>query len=280
MTQKQWMISRMTIPELNLAVDWAATEGWNPGYYDTECFFQTDPQGFFMGYLNDEPIGSISAVAYDSSFGFIGFYIVKPSFRGHGWGLKLWQAAIEYLGTRNIGLDGVIAQQEKYQKSGFKIAHRHIRYQGLGIGAIPDDLIPLSTVPWEEILAYDTQHFPVTRPVFLKHWIQQPETTAFGVKHQGKLSGYGVLRVCRQGYKIGPLFADDVCFAELLLQGLMAKVPNVPVFLDVPDTNLEAINLAAQYRMKPVFETARMYTLTPPSLPLNQVFGVTSLELG
>jgi hypothetical protein len=59
MTQKQWIISRMTIPELNLAVDWAATEGWNPGYYDAECFFQTDPQGFFMGYLNDEPIASI-----------------------------------------------------------------------------------------------------------------------------------------------------------------------------------------------------------------------------
>lgn len=280
MTQKQWMISRMTIPELNLAVDWAATEGWNPGHYDTECFFQTDPQGFFMGYLNDEPIGSISAVAYDSSFGFIGFYIVKPAFRGQGWGLKLWQAAIEYLGTRNIGLDGVIAEQEKYQKSGFKIAYRHIRYQGLGFGVIPDGLIPLSTVPWEEILAYDTQHFSVPRPVFLKHWIQQPEITAFGVKDRGQLRGYGVLRVCRQGYKIGPLFADDVYFAELLLQGLMAKVPNLPVFLDVPDTNLEGINLADRYRMKPVFETARMYTLTPPSLPLNQVFGVTSLELG
>src|SRR6476469_2410239 len=280
MTQKQWMISRMTISELNLAVDWAAAECWNLGYYDSECFLQTDPQGFFMGYLNDEPIASISAVAYDSSFGFIGLYIVKPSFRGQGWGLKLWQAAIEYLGTRNIGLDGVIAQQENYQKSGFKLAHRHVRYQGRGFGVIPDVLIPLSTVPWEEILAYDSQHFPVPRPVFLKHWIQQPEIIACGVKHQGKLSGYGVLRVCRQGYKIGPLFADNVGFAELLLQGLMAQIPNNTVFLDVPDTNLEGINLADKYGMKPVFETARMYTLTPPILPLNRVFGVTTLELG
>ncbi|MGL4377132.1 MAG: GNAT family N-acetyltransferase, partial [Microcoleaceae cyanobacterium] len=98
MTPKQWMIRRMTIAELNLALDWAAEEGWNPGYYDAESFYQTDPQGFFMGYLNDEPIASISAVAYDSSFGFMGLYIVRPSFRGQGWGLKLWQAAIEYLG--------------------------------------------------------------------------------------------------------------------------------------------------------------------------------------
>jgi ribosomal protein S18 acetylase RimI-like enzyme len=210
----------------------------------------------------------------------MGLYIVRPSFRGQGWGLKLWQAAIEYLGTRNIGLDGVIAQQENYQKSGFKLTHRHIRYQGLGGGVIPDGLIPLSTVPWEELLAYDSQHFPVSRPVFLKHWIQQPEITALAIKHNGKLRGYGVLRVCRNGYRIGPLFADNVGFSELLLQGFMAKTPNFPVFLDVPDSNLEGINLVEKSGMKPVFETARMYTSKPAILPLNQVFGVTTLELG
>jgi ribosomal protein S18 acetylase RimI-like enzyme len=280
MTPKQWMIRPMTKPELDLALDWAAEEGWNPGYYDAECFYQTDPQGFFMGYLNDEPIASISAVAYDSSFGFMGLYIVRPSFRGQGWGLKLWQAAIEYLGTRNIGLEGVISQQENYQKSGFKFAHRHIRYQGTGGGVIPDALIPLSMVPWEELLAYDSQHFPVSRPVFLKHWIQQPEITAFAIKHHGKLNGYGVLRLCRNGYRIGPLFADNVGYAELLLQGLMSQRPNSPVFLDVPDTNFAGINLAEKYGMKLFFSNSRMYRFTPANLPLNQVFGVTTLELG
>jgi ribosomal protein S18 acetylase RimI-like enzyme len=280
MTPKQWMIRRMTIPELNLALDWAAEEGWNPGYYDAESFYQTDPQGFFMGYLNDEPIASISAVAYDSTFGFMGLYIVRPSFRGQGWGLKLWQAAIEYLGTRNIALEGVIAQEENYQKFGFKFAYRHIRYQGRGGGVIPDALIPISRVHWDELLAYDSQHFPVSRPVFLKHWIQQPEITAFGIKDHGKLKGYGVLRLCHNGYRIGPLFADNVDFAELLLQGLMAKIPDSPVFLDIPDTNLAGINLMEKYRMIPFFSNSRMYRLNPVNLPLNQVFGVTTLELG
>jgi ribosomal protein S18 acetylase RimI-like enzyme len=280
MNPQKWMIRRMTIPELNLALDWAAEEGWNPGYYDAESFYQTDPQGFFMGYLNDEPIASISAVAYDSSFGFMGLYIVRPSFRGQGWGLKLWQAAIEYLGTRNIALEGVIAQEENYQKFGFKFAYRHIRYQGTGGGVIPDALIPISRVPWDELFAYDSQHFPVSRPVFLKHWIQQPEITAFGIKDHGKLKGYGVLRLCRNGYRIGPLFADNVDFAELLLQGLMAKIPDSPVFLDIPDTNLAGINLMDKYGMRPFFSNSRMYRLKPVNLPLNQVFGVTTLELG
>jgi len=32
--------------------------------------------------------------------------------------------------------------------------------------------------------------------------------------------------------------------------------------------------------MKPMFETARMYTKKPPIINLNKVFGVTTFELG
>jgi hypothetical protein len=32
--------------------------------------------------------------------------------------------------------------------------------------------------------------------------------------------------------------------------------------------------------MKPVFETARMYTGPAPDLPLSRLYGVTSFELG
>lgn len=281
MGQADLIIRSMSRTELDLAVNWAAEEGWNPGLYDAESFYQTEPNGFLIAYLNDEPIGSISAIAYNDQFGFIGFYIIKPEFRGQGWGFKLWQAALHYLGNqRNIGLDGVIAQQENYQKSGFKIAYRHIRYQGVGGGIIPDQVVNLSEVSWEELLAYDTQHFPASRPTFLQHWIQQPESFGLAIKQQNQLKGYGMIRLCRQGYRIGPLFADEPILAEQLLQGLMAKVPSVPVFLDVPDLNIKAINLVENYSMQPVFETARMYTHQPPNLPVDHIFCTTTLELG
>lgn len=64
-----------------------------------------------MGELNGEPVGCISAVAYDAHFGFLSFYIVKPQFRGQGLGIKIWKTAMDYLGAdRNIGLDGALAQ--------------------------------------------------------------------------------------------------------------------------------------------------------------------------
>lgn len=120
----EFTVRVMTPAEISLSLDWAATEGWNPGKHDAQCFRAADPGGFFIGILRGEPIGCISAVAYDDAFGFIGLYIVKPEFRGMGFGLRLWQHAVAYLGNRNIGLDGVVAQQANYRKSGFRLAYR------------------------------------------------------------------------------------------------------------------------------------------------------------
>uniref|UniRef100_A0A832H2P0 YitH/HolE acetyltransferase (GNAT) domain-containing protein n=1 Tax=Oscillatoriales cyanobacterium SpSt-402 TaxID=2282168 RepID=A0A832H2P0_9CYAN len=53
-----------------------------------------------------------------------------------------------------------------------------------------------------------------------------------------------------------------------------------PLYLDVPETNRTAVNLAEKYGMKMVFETARMYTQTCPDLPCDRWYGVTTFELG
>lgn len=278
-----YQIRTMTRDELDFAIDWAATEGWNPGLYDADCFYATDPNGFFIGLLGTEPISCISAVAYDKYFGFLGFYIVKPKFRGKGYGIQIWNKAIKYLKTQNIGLDGVVTQQENYKKSGFKLAYRNIRYQGTSKNSnVKDsDIIKLSEVPFEDVLNYDANLFPSPRRRFLECWIKQPESTALGVYQSGKLVGYGVIRKCRKGYKIGPLFADNEGLAEELFLALNNSVePDASIFLDTPEANSSAVKLATHYKMELVFETARMYNKEQPDLPLSKVFGVTTFELG
>ncbi len=284
MTQSNYTVRTMTRQELDLAVAWAAAEGWNPGLHDADSFYAADPTGFLIGYLGNEPIASISAVKYGDSFGFIGFYIVRPEYRGRGYGIQIWNAAMAYLSGRTVGLDGVLAQQENYQKSGFTLAYRNIRYQGTGGGEHPTDskLVPLSTIPFDEVCAYDQPFFHDNRTSFLKSWIAQPESTALGVLGtDAKLAGYGVIRPCQSGFKIGPLFADSPQLAEDLFLALKAGAPNeAPVFLDIPEVNPAAQELVQRHAMVSMFETARMYTQNCAALPVNRLFGVTSFELG
>jgi ribosomal protein S18 acetylase RimI-like enzyme len=115
---------------LALGIEWAAAEGWNPGLHDADAFHAADPGGFLLGTLGDEPVGMIAAVRHGTDFGFVGFYIVRPGFRGRGLGLALWRAGMARLEGRAVGLDGVVAQQANYRKSGFATLHANARYEG------------------------------------------------------------------------------------------------------------------------------------------------------
>jgi Acetyltransferase (GNAT) domain/Acetyltransferase (GNAT) family len=116
--------------EIAIAADWAAAEGWNPGLADAACFATVDREGFLIGELDGAPAATVSCVNYDARFAFLGFYIVRGDLRGRGYGLRMWNAAIAHAGARVIGLDGVVAQQENYKKSGFALAYANVRYGG------------------------------------------------------------------------------------------------------------------------------------------------------
>jgi hypothetical protein len=84
----------------------------------------------------------------------------------------------------------------------------------------------------------------------------------------GRLAAWGVVRRwCRTGRKIGPLVADDRAAAEVVLAALLA---DGEIFLDVPSVNRDAVALAQDLRLAPVFESARMYTGAIPPLRLER----------
>jgi RND family efflux transporter MFP subunit len=163
------------------------------------------------GFIGDKPAAVISAVRYGDGFGFLGFYIVAPEYRGQGYGYQIWQQALRRLHGRNIGLDGVVAQQDNYRKSGFTLAHRNVRYQGsttlpaTHTGVVRSTLAkPLGQIPFEALATYDRRFFPADGTTFLRRWIFQPHAHALGITRDGTLTSYGVIRQCQNGFKIAP----------------------------------------------------------------------------
>ena len=188
-----------------------------------------------------------------------------------------------YLHGRTIGLDAPDDRQAEFLQLGFTPAYRIIRHVATGCRSLPEDtgMLPLAACSRTALAAYDRRFFPASRDAFLACWVEQPGATALGVVQDGNLAGYGVVRVCRRGYAIGPLCADSGALAERLLSGLFASVDaDQPVSLDVPEVNPAALALAELYEMRLGIETVRMFTGPPPAVLCDGLFGVTALEIG
>lgn len=281
---KSFEVRTMSAADLARALDWAAAEGWNPGLDDARAFQIADPQGFLVGLLGGEPVGCISVVRYGGDFAFLGFYIATPQIRGQGYGIQIWNAGMARLTGRTIGLDGVPAQQDNYRKSGFRLAWRNIRYQGIaaarGLAPPAVTLADAKALPFEGIAAYDRRFFPASRDAFLANWIGAPGHIALAAIRDGAIAGLGVIRPCREGFKIGPLYAADAAIAGALVGGLCERAGPGVVALDVPESNALAVHLAESLGMVPALETARMYTGADPAIDAAGLFGVTTFELG
>ncbi len=287
----QQKIRNMRRAEVDDLVGWAAREGWNPGLHDADLFWANDPEAFIAAELGGELIGGGAITSYGGEYGFMGFFIVRPEYRGRGLGNELWQVRRDRLIHRlqpgaTIGMDGVFDMQDYYARGGFVFSHRNLRFSldiprdGLPHVADPAVIKSLVEVPLAQVVDYDRSCFPAPRQRFLQSWITQPDALALGYVQGDQLAGYGVIRRCREGCKVGPLFADSAGIAHALYRRLAAFGAGGTVFLDAPENNPAAMQLVRQHGMQEVFGCARMYLGPEPAVAHDRVFGVTTFELG
>lgn len=288
---------------LKTLLEMAREEGWAPGFHDGPSYLAADPEGFFGARVDGKLVGGVSAVRYGANYGFIGLLIVRPEHRGGNIGLKLARKAIEHLGTRVMGEDGVLAQEKNYHKLfGFETAHHQLRYKGkagtlqqerptIADNDLPRDhaIVELTRIPSGVIGSFDAMYFPGPRAAFLRSWINAPGHVGKGILqtqmvrgHEVKtLVGYGVIRPTDLGNRIGPLFAKSATIARALIADLCAHLgPQEDVLWDIPQPNRVACRMATEWGMEVVFETARMYKGTPPAIAPETIFGITTFELG
>ncbi len=267
-------------------VKWAEKEGWNPGPHDAEVYWATDPDGYYGYFIDDKLIGGGSIVSYNGEYGFMGFFIVLPEYRAQGIGRKLWYQRRDKLLSRlksnsSIGMDGVLAMQSFYAEGGFKIAFRDERHEKIGenfsthtnISSINNDTI-------DDVIKYDAKYFGFSRPQFLVPWVNLPGTKSFKYTVGGKLKGIAILRKANKGYKICPLFADNAMIAEELYKACLNSAVDEPVYIDIPTNNDAAVDMIKKYNTTYIFECARMYYGNPPQVNMQNIYGITTFELG
>ena len=272
-----------SVGDTMLMAQWATDEGWNVGLTDPLAFLAADPEGFLMGRVDGEPLVSISVVKQGAGFGFLGFYIARPKVRGQGYGMRIWNAGMACLAGRNVGLDGLVAQQGNYRKSGFDLAWNNVRFEGAAPELSPPagvTLVDARAVPFDRLAAYDRRFVPADRDAFLALWLGLPQRASRVALRDGEIVGLAVMRACPAAFKVGPVYAASPEIAAGLVSGLAKELKPRAVAIDVPDMNAPAIALAERIGLKPSSMSARMYTGPAPAIDRAGLFGVTSLELG
>ena len=73
----------MSRQEVELALGWAAAEGWNPGLSDATPFQVADPAGFLVGLVDDDALadGEVWLDAVEVEGGVVGlndFVLITP----------------------------------------------------------------------------------------------------------------------------------------------------------------------------------------------------------
>lgn len=265
--------------ELSTVLDWAATEGWNPGLEDAPAFFAADTQGFFVAVEDDRPVAAISVVNHTDHFAFLGLYIALPDMRGQGVGYGLWTHALAHAGTRTIGLDGVPEQQGNYEMSGFVAAGGTTRFAGQVTAGAAPSVRPARPDEVPELIAREARASGVEKARYLSAWFEESEGRQTLVDEGSVgLTGFCTVRRCRAGAKIGPLIADDAATASRLMEQA-AGVFGEDITIDVPNRSAELSEICGRFGLQPGFQTARMYKGPAPKAA-GGFFAVTSLELG
>ena len=295
--KETFSIRLISTDEILEVTNWARLEGFAPGFDDVSIYRNTDKQGVWVGCLNNIPIGCIACIKYNSSYGFIGLFIVKKEFRNNGYGLRLWKHALDYLKNVDcIGLEAAPQRLNDYQKWGFRKSSITNRWQSKGFQNIPLNnfykeqyhsfkVVPGSEISPEAVLIYDSQREPSPRPHFLNDWLKN----SFGnvsalIDNNGMCHGFGRIRPCvlrdnNHGWRIGPLLADTPPLAELLIRKLVGNLES-QILLDCSTLNPYANYLLTSLGFKEISRTYRMYKGPQPLCPMNQVYGLACLELG
>ncbi len=282
--------------DVSMVTYWARNEGFSPGLGDVAIYKNTDKQGLWIGCLDDLPIGCIAGVKYNSLYGFIGLFIVDETYRGNGYGVKLWSHVINnLLNVCCLGIEAAPERISDYQKWGFRFSSKTTRWviEVDGIASIDHvhsnlnneySLLEGNNIPRNIIQNYDANKEFTPRPHFISDWISHKSGTVLAiVNNKGLCVGFSRIRPCLfrngNGYRIGPLVADTPLLAAVLIKSLLIKYPG-RTLIDSPGLNPYVNELLKSLGFKPLSHTVRMYKGKQPSISMNQIYGLACLELG
>jgi GNAT superfamily N-acetyltransferase len=230
---------RMEVGDIAFGMTLKNLAGWNQLPVDWARFQEYEPEGCFVVRCEGRLGGTVTTIAYEKLFGWVGMVLVHPDMRRRGLGTGLLLAGIQYLekhGVAAVKLDATPMGKQLYDTIGFVDEYGLARWQGHGVrGPLPEGLRELGPDDLDTLAAFDRPIFGADRRRVLRRLLAEPGIRMTAEFEGGELQGYAALRPGQNAMYLGPWIAAGAETAERLWQWGRAMAGEAPMYVDVLD---------------------------------------------
>jgi len=253
----------MTPADVPLGMKLKTFAGWNQTPADWQRFLAIEPEGCFVGRLDGEDAGTVTTIAFEKRFGWVGMVLVLPEKRRHGLGTALLYQGIGYLksiGVETVRLDATPMGKLVYDRIGFRDEYHLERRQGRGQRIESHGCLAATSRDADDIIAFDAPRFGANRsPVLTRLLAENPASSLIHRTADGRLDGYIIARPGSNAFQVGPWLAESPDVAEELFKSVLNLLADKPIFFDVPLPNPHGVALAERYGFAVQRPFIRMY---------------------
>ncbi|WP_277963467.1 GNAT family N-acetyltransferase [Pseudomonas sp. RIT-To-2] len=188
----------------------------------------------FVALDDGRVIGSAFA-CHQGAWSTIGLVIVSDDYQSHGIGRRLMDLALASIGPRTALLNATVAGAPLYRKMGF-VEFGHIQQRQGTVGVLTAPATPgrwLTAADHPRMSALASAATGLARGSVMQAVFADIEQ-AVGIDVDGQLQAFAVLRPFGRGRCIGPVVAGSAEQAQMLIEHLLAQVPDAFVRIDIP----------------------------------------------
>lgn len=219
--------------------------GWNQTEADWLRLLSLEPRGCFAATTGGRLVGTVTTTTYGRELAWVGMVLVDPSFRRRGIASRLMGAALSYLDAEEVEtvkLDATPEGRHVYERLGFESELTIERWQRRGRDASAEALperadskgvSAIEAAQLAEILELDCAAFGADRQRLVERLVAESFVTCVRSAADGRARSYALARAGASADYVGPLVASDPEAAMLLLDDVLARLANRPVYVDV-----------------------------------------------
>jgi GNAT superfamily N-acetyltransferase len=193
----------------------------------------------YVGELNGRPIATLSAIKYADGHCHYGSFCVEREYRNLGYGMKLVEACIDNSAPiKNMLTYATPDIARKHEETFAMVSHWPVGIYDVNILTALETLKTynsdgcevrhMNKVNMQDIYNYDTDIFGYNRVKFLEKWFNTPGAhSRVALNKEGSIVGYVAVRTAffqEEGYKIGPLFCENIDVGKALLKGVFKDI--------------------------------------------------------